>query len=463
MKVKLFRLISFTILLAMIITPVSAMPGPKVSSASPFDTSIQQMQSNDSSQKIEPELLSQLELKGKANGFVLFKDQADLDPAYEINDWVARGQFVVDTLQQTAERSQRNILNLLESEQIAYTSFWVNNSIYVTADLDVFNQLASYPEVDRIRAEQVFEVPQPEPEEVLARITAVEWNIASIMADQVWADFGIFGDGVVVGSIDTGVQYNHPALVNQYRGNLGDGSFDHNYNWHDPSNICGNPSLIPCDNNGHGTHVTGSMVGDDGGVNQIGVAPGAKWISAKGCESSSCSESALLSSGQWILAPTDLYGDNPDVAKRPHIINNSWGGGNNNDPWYQPTVQAWVAAGIFPAFAIGNAGPTCGSAGNPGNMPEAYAAGGYNSSDGIYVSGSRGPSAWGGIIKPNISAPGQGVRSSVPTNSYATFSGTSMASPHVSGAVALMWSAAPVLAGNIEATRAILDETARDR
>jgi subtilisin family serine protease len=463
MKPKLLRLFVLIMVVSLVVTPVSALPLAEISSASADDASLRQIQSNDSSQKIEPELLSQLELNSKANGFVLFKDQADLNPAYEIKDWVARGQFVVDTLQQTAERSQKNILNLLENKQLAYTSFWVNNSIYVTADLDVFYQLASYPEVDQIKAEQVFDVPHPEPEEVLATINAVEWGIASIMADQVWADFGIFGDGIIVGSIDTGVQYNHPALVNQYRGNLGGGNFDHNYNWHDPSNICGNPSLIPCDNNGHGTHVTGTMVGDDGGANQIGVAPGAKWISAKGCEDNSCSQFALLSSGEWILAPTDLSGDNPDVTKRPHIINNSWGGGNNNDPWYQPTVQAWVAAGIFPAFAIGNAGPTCGSAGNPGNMPEAYGVGGYNSSDGIYVSSSRGTSAWGGIIKPNISAPGQSIRSSVPTNNYATYSGTSMASPHVSGAVALMWSAAPDLAGNILATRAILDETARDR
>ena len=80
------------------------------------------------------------------------------------------------------------------------------------------------------------------------------------------------------------MQFDHPALVRQYRGNNGDGTFDHNYNWFDPAGVCV-PSTAPCDNDGHGTHTMGTMVGDDGGANQIGVAPGAKWIAAKGCES----------------------------------------------------------------------------------------------------------------------------------------------------------------------------------
>ena len=129
----------------------------------------------------------------------------------------------------------------------------------------------------------------------------------------------------MVANIDTGVQYNHPALVNQYRGNLGGASFDHNYNWFDPSSVC--PSPVPCDNNNHGTHTMGTMVGDDGGTNQIGVAPGARWIAAKGCETNNCSDAALLASAQWILAPTDLNGSNPRPDLRPDIVNNSWGGG----------------------------------------------------------------------------------------------------------------------------------------
>ena len=89
--------------------------------------------------------------------------------------------------------------------------------------------------------------------------------------------------------------------------------------------------LAPCDNIGHGTHTIGTSVGDDGGANQIGVAPGAQWIAAKGCETLMlCSIAALLSSGQWVLAPTDLNGLNPRPDLRPHIVNNSWGSDINH-------------------------------------------------------------------------------------------------------------------------------------
>jgi hypothetical protein len=226
------------------------------------------------------------------------------------------------------------------------------------------------------------------------------------------------------------------------------------------------PSDAPCDNNSHGTHVTGTITGDDGGSNQIGVAPEAKWISAKGCESNQCSDTALVSSGQFMLAPTDLNGENPRPDMRPNIVNNSWGGANDTDPFYQAIVDGWVAAGIFTQFSNGNTdvGPApCASTSNPGNLPASYAAGAFDINNNIAAFSNRGPSAWpGSVIKPNISAPGVAVRSSVPGGGYAAFSGTSMASPHVAGSVALLWSAAPELAGDIEATRALLDQTAID-
>ena len=173
------------------------------------------------------------------------------------------------------------------------------------------------------------------------------WGITKIGADDVWAD-GILGGGVVVANVDTGVDFTHEALVNQYRGNLG-GSFDHNYNWWDPTGICGDE---PCDNAQHGTHTMGTMVGGDGPgpfTPDVGVAPGAEWIAAKGCEDFFCTETSLLSAGEFILAPTDLDGLNPDPSKRPDIVNNSWGGGPA-DEFYLEVVQAWRAAGIIPGL-----------------------------------------------------------------------------------------------------------------
>jgi subtilisin family serine protease len=391
--------------------------------------------------------------------FIHLNQRPDLAPAAAMTDRTSRSAFVYDQLTATATTSQANLTRLLDAAGVAYTPFWITNAILVEGDRGLLHQLANHPDVATITAHDT--VPLIAPVEISPAdhsIAAVEWGVANINADQVWSDFGVTGEGIVVASIDTGVQFNHPALVNQYRGNLGGGTFDHNHNWHDPSNICSFGT--PCDNNGHGTHVTGTMVGDDGGSNQIGVAPGAKWIAAKGCESNSCSQSALLSSGQWMVAPTDVNGNNADPSKAPHIVNNSWGGGPG-DTWYAHIVDAWINAGIFPMFANGNAGSSCNTAGSPGDYPQSYAIGAYNINNSIANFSSRGSSQVDGGIKPNASAPGVSVRSSVPNNSYATASGTSMASPHAAGLVALVWSAESDLIGNINGTRGIIDTTAR--
>lgn len=409
--------------------------------------------------KIDPAVSAQLAAQKESTVWVILRAKANLAPAYTMKSWEARGRFVVAQLQATANRSQAGLRALLKSRGKSHKAFWIVNAIRVTADAATVNEVAGRPEVEQIVADGGFSIPDPRPAAPQARVNGVEWGIDRINAPQVWSQFDARGQGIVVANIDTGVQFDHSALVRQYRGNLGDGSFDHNYNWFDPSKICGDPSTQPCDTEGHGTHTMGTMVGDDGGENQIGVAPAARWIAAKGCESNWCSDFALLSSGEWILAPTDLSGQNPRADLRPHIVNNSWGGGGGNT-WYEAIVQAWEAAGIFPQFSIGNAGPSCGSAGSPGDYAMSYAAGAFNIDNVIADFSSRGPSAFG-ETKPNIAAPGEGVRSSVPWG-YDWFSGTSMASPHVAGAVTLVWSAKPDLIGNIAATRDILDETAID-
>ena len=410
---------------------------------------------------IDPDVLTDLADDGVATYWALFDQQADLSGASQIGDWNARGQYVYDQLTSLARETQTGLIADLEKAGVDYTPFWIINAIRVTSGSEVLDSLSREPALAEIKADWVYELPEPIPAPEEGQIDAVEWNIARINAPQVWSTFGVRGEGIVVANIDTGVQYNHPALVTQYRGNLGGGVFDHNFNWFDPSLVCGNPSLVPCDNNGHGTHTMGTMVGDDGGANQIGVAPGARYIMAKGCETNSCSSTALLASAQWVLAPTDLSGANPRADLRPHVVNNSWGGGGG-DPWYQASVNAWIASGIFPAFSNGNSGSSCNTSGSPGDYVQSYSSGAFDINNNIAGFSSRGPSAFGGEIKPNIAAPGVSVRSSVPTNSYSSFSGTSMASPHTAAAVALMWSAAPALMGDISGTRALLDQTAID-
>jgi hypothetical protein len=408
--------------------------------------------------KVESALRHQLE-SGRATFWVLFRDKADLSAAPAISGWTARGQFVVDRLQATASSSQAGVLALLGARGVEHQSFHIVNTIrVVNGDAALADTLASRPEVSRLVASQTLHIPRPTPGAGGRPTAPVEWNIQNIRADDVWSTFNVRGRGIVVANIDTGVQFDHPAVSRQYRGKRPAGT-NHNYNWWDPSNICAGD--VPCDNIDHGTHTMGTMVGDDGGANQIGVAPRAKWIAAKGCETNSCSDFALLSSAEWILAPTRLDGSNPKPNLRPHVVNNSWGG-SGGDPWYMESVDAWVASGIFPAFAIGNAGSGCDTSISPGDYAQSYGAGAYDISNNIAFFSSRGPSDFGNIIKPNVSAPGVNVRSSVPVNGYDFFDGTSMASPHVAGTVALMWSAAPDISRDIDATRGFLDSTAVD-
>jgi subtilisin family serine protease len=378
----------------------------------------------------------------------------------------ARGEFVYNALKGVADRTQAPLRAELRARGATFQPFWIHNAIRVTGDEGLALDLAARPEVKAIIDARIYRIPEPIFEAAPPAVDAIGWNIEAVRAQAVWKRYNVRGAGIVVANIDTGVHYTHPALVRQYRGNLGGGNFDHNYNWWDPSNVCGNPSNVPCDNTSHGTHTMGTMVGDDGnpGPNQIGMAPRARWMACKGCETAFCSDFALLSCGQFILAPTDLAGQNPQPALRPHVVNNSWVVGLvGGDPLYSGTVDAWVASGIFPAFAIGNTGPMgCGSALSPGDYVASYAAGAFGQDQLIWSFSSRGPSAFGGETKPNIAAPGVAVRSSVPPNDYANATGTSMASPHVAGTVALIWSRSQTVIRDFNATRLLLDNTAKD-
>ncbi|MEU8225744.1 S8 family serine peptidase [Kribbella sp. NPDC048915] len=410
--------------------------------------------------KIKPELLDKLNgknAKSATDYWVRFADKADLSAAGKITDWNERGTAVAAALKKTAAASQAKVRAELDAQKVKYKTFWGTNAIRIeSGSLKLAQSLANHTEVEGLYAPAQVEIPKVTPGQQEKAVQAVEWGIANIKANQVWSQYGDKGEGIVIANIDTGVQYDHPALVNQYRGNNGDGTFDHNYNWFDAA---GTSPTQPSDNNGHGTHTMGTMVGDDGAGNQIGVAPGTKWIAANGC----CpSDAALIESGEWMLEPTDLNGQNPDASKRPNIINNSWGSTlPSNDPFMEDITLAWTASGIFGAFANGNSGSACQTSGSPGSLTSNYSAGAYDINNNIASFSGRG-AGQNGTIKPNISAPGVNVRSSLPGSTYGAFNGTSMATPHLAAAIALLWSASPSLKDDVTATRALLNTTAID-
>ncbi|WP_326562335.1 S8 family serine peptidase [Micromonospora sp. NBC_01796] len=410
---------------------------------------------------VSPQVLTELSTKGNASFVVYLRERAQLGNAAKVRDADARAGQVYQQLTGTATRTQRGLLDELTRRKAEHESFWIANAVQVQGNRALVDAIAARPEVERIEPARTYKLVEPKSSGAAPQdVTGIGWGVTNIGAPRVWSEYADRGEGLVIANIDSGVQFDHPALVGAYRGNLGNGNFDHNYNWFDPAGVC--PTQAPCDNAGHGSHTMGTMVGDDGAGNQIGVAPGAKWMAAKGCETASCSSESLMAAGQWILAPTDLNGENPRPDLRPDIVNNSWGGGQN-DLWYQQTIAAWRAAGIFPTFSAGNSGEYgCGTANSPGDNPEAYAVGAYDVDNNIAEFSSRGSSLVDGQPKPNVSAPGVDIVSSIPGNQYGISSGTSMAAPHLSGAVALIWSAAPLLRGDVAATEKLLDDTAID-
>ncbi|MEV1025981.1 S8 family serine peptidase [Streptomyces sp. NPDC050264] len=423
--------------------------------------------------KIDPSLSSAVAKGGDATFFVVLKDKPNLSGAEKQKTHAAKARAAYKELRANADDSQASLRSFLDKKKVGHKDFWIANTLQVTGDQSLVNALAKRSDVASIVKKRTFKLDDIETSDknvTTTRPTSAktdssasgddtpEWGITDIKADQVWDQYDDRGEGIVVASVDSGVQYDHPDLVANYRGNNGDGTFTNDYNFYDPTGTCAT-STTPCDNAGHGTHTMGTMVAKNG----LGVAPNAKWIAAKGCTSDElCTDDNLLAAGQWILAPTDHNGQNPRPDLAPNIVNNSWGGGDT--AFYQDIVEAWNSAGIFEAFAAGNDGDgkTCSTTAAPGAQDATYGVGAYDASGTIAPFSGFGPSPVDGSAKPNIAAPGVDVPSTWPGSQYNTISGTSMATPHVAGAVALLWSAAPSLIGNIDETRRLLDEGASD-
>ncbi|WP_461182452.1 S8 family serine peptidase [Virgibacillus kimchii] len=427
---------------------------PGISFAEPnWKISQSQNAKKDLQHKVSNGLQDQLENEEKVTFLIKFKATADIrETAREARDRAEKANLsvmeqehiqrsaVISELKSTAMESQQNVLEFLEEAEqdgIAedVNAYHIVNGVAVTATKEVAEKLASFPEVEKLlpnEQRELIRTVDTDAELPENKTADIEWNVDRVGAPAVW-DMGINGQGTVVASIDTGADWEHPALKEKYRGyDPSTGEVDHTYSFFDPVN----DEEVPYDDNSHGTHVTGTMVGsEEDGSNQIGMAPGAQWISVQAFTDAGAYDTDLLDAAQWILAPGD------DVTKAPDVVNNSWGGGPGLDEWYRDAVTAWRASGIFPVFAAGNTtltnpgGP--GSVAVPANYPESFAVGATDANDYLANFSLRGPSPYD-EIKPDISAPGVNIRSAMPGGGYDYKNGTSMAAPAVAGVVALL-------------------------
>ena len=453
--------------------------------------------------QVDPRIGTELRAAGKTDFFVQMRAQADLSGAYRILDWSERGRYVYEALL-AAARAQEPVVRYAQEQGLQVRTFLVNNAVLIQGGTarDV-GRLAARADVARLRAVRAYPLAGAAPvaqgtlpvdagawagSTGAAAPEAIGWNLGDLdpnhslfgtEAARVWQELGVRGacptcgsaggGSIVVGIVDTGVYYEHEALVRQYRGTVGDGTFDHDYNWMQPGQLACGDGSTPCDWSGHGTGTAGLVVGEtEDLVEQLGVAPGARWIACQGCDDkvgNACTDTTLMACADWMLAPTPTAGGagNPDL--RPHIVNNSWGG-EGCDSWYLAQVQAWQAAGILPVFSAGNS-TLCGGLGDPGDMiPSLAVAAHYMTGKNLYAGGpscyANPPScdAFLHQVKPNVNAPTYARTADRYAGFYRTMTGTSGSSPHAAGCAALLWSAQPALIGDLGATFTILEQTA---
>ncbi len=418
--------------------------------------------------KVAPWLSSRLAAGGSDSFLVLFDDEESLGTAIA----TARGgrkprHAVYDTLRHRARSSQARVRDELTKAGIPFRTLYIVNGLAVHGNLALAHRLARHGEVVRIIGDPLVrgidaDLLAPAP---TSPAVGPEWGVTKIEADKVWILDGKRGEGIVVASADTGVEWTHPAIKAQYRG--WDGvTASHAFNWFDAiQNLA-----APLDDHNHGTHTTGTMVGDGGAGNQIGVAPGARWIACRNMDQGDGQPSTYIACNQYFLAPYPHGGDpelDGDPSKAPDIVNNSWAcppseGCDANV--LRASFASLRAAGILAVVSAGNSGSSCSSVFNPPAIyDESFVVGATDSSNFLAGFSSRGPVTidGSGRLRPDVAAPGVNVRSSIRDGLYAAFNGTSMAGPHTAGAAALLWSAKPQVRGLIRITRCLMSQSSR--
>jgi serine protease AprX len=431
-------------------------------------------------EKVHPSVWVSMK-EGKAEFFIVLRSQADISAAQFLETKEEKGTFVFNTLKRHADEKQADLKAFLKTQNADFQSFWIVNTIFTKGDFQLIEKLAAREDVVEIVSNPSSKLNLPNYQDFNALPTRgvqkIAWGVQKIKADSVWA-LGYRGQNVIVAGQDTGYDWEHPALKPKYRGwNTATNKADHNYNWHDAihpdttKNPCGYDRKTPCDDHSHGTHTMGTMLGAYDTLT-VGVSPDSKWIAARNMDRGDGTLQSYTECFQWFLAPTDTLNKNPSPSKAPHVMNNSWycseseGCNKSNFLIMEKAMNACRAAGIVVVVSAGNSGSSCSSVtGPPAFFSQSFSVGATRSDDTIAGFSSRGPVLIdsSGRMKPNVSAPGVTVLSTVPGGGFqeSGWSGTSMAGPHVAGVVALMISANPKLAGKVDTIERIIEQTAK--
>jgi subtilisin family serine protease len=333
--------------------------------------------------------------------------------------------------------SQQAVVEYLRSlppnQAVMGGQFWIFNGFHVQATPEVIRTLAGRDDIWFICNNATVQLDYNPGEDADPPRTP-EWNISKICADSCW-NAGFNGAGIIIGHVDTGVLTTHEALVGKWLSPY----------WLD--GVAGQPT--PYDDYGHGTHTMGTICGGDGPgpfVDDVGVAYGARYIPTKAFDASGSGQLTWIDTCMNYLA--NLKAGGVDIR----AIGNSWGNNTGSEIHWWTIVLNWKTIGVLPVFSNGNAGPGAGTVGSPGSYPMSIGIGSTNSADAVSGYSSRGPapssapfndpqywyySTWN-YLKPDVSAPGENVRSSMNTGGYGSMSGTSMASPHVTGGTAVL-------------------------
>jgi len=377
--------------------------------------------------------------EGPYKVIVFFSDDSSSSPALSENATKAE---IIRDMQKKAKGSENEFMSRFGSQARNAKTYWLINGAAMTATTELINSMVSSPLIEKITFDGKIELPPTKVETSENRDDNWTYGLKKIRIPEVHSRFNLKGKGVVLGIIDTGCHAGHPDLDGKV---IAFKDFVNNYG-------------AAYDDQGHGTHCSGTMVGGNLSGKQIGVAPEAKLIVAKALGGTNGgSNSVMIGAMEWMADPDG----NPDTDDAPVVVNCSWGA-KGNDTSMIPAVEAWVKLNIFPCFAAGNSGPWKETVGIPGGYLASFAIGSTTDKDKVSFFSSRGPVKWDGVehIKPDVSAPGSKIFSAKNRGGYVELSGTSMACPHVAGVIGLLHQAKPGL--KVAKVREILESTAKD-